>query len=156
MPRIRQRSTKETISARRMTLFEAAHEFAVSRTTLRRRIQAAQLPLGDGELYTIAQIHQALVGAKEAEQIRKLAAEADILELERAEKRGDLVPMAEAEAMVRDAHMPVRQRLLALPAEEAARCNPTDPHVARESLDRWVNDMLPVIRFGIAKATKEP
>ena len=140
-------------TARSITAAEAADEFAIPKATLRRKLLSAGVPVGDGELYTVAQIHAALMGSLDAERIRETRARADLLELERAEKQRDLVPMAEAEAATTSALLPIRQRLMALPSEASTRCNPSDPQLAREALDRWLADSLPMIRDGI-KASK--
>lgn len=138
-------------TARALTLAEAADEFGKPRTTLRRKLIAAGISVADGETYTVAQIHAALMGSLEAERIREVRARADLLELERLEKQRDLVPMAEVDAKLVATHLPIRQRLMALPAEAAARCNPADPQLAREALDRWVADSLPLLRAEIKK-----
>lgn len=75
-------------------------------------------------------------------------------ELELAEKRRDLVPMAEVDAKLVATFLPIRQRLMALPAEAAARCNPSDPQLAREALDRWVTDSLPLLRSSTQEAMR--
>lgn len=147
---LREKGTAGT--ARSITLAAAAYEFAIPRATLRRKLNAAGIPIGDGELYTVAQIHSALMGSLESERIRETRARADLLELERSEKQRDLVPMGEVDTILVSTHLPIRQRLMALPSEAAARCNPTDPQIAREALDRWVTDSLPMLRAGIAKA----
>ena len=141
-------------TARPITMLEAADEFAIPRATLRRKLLSAGVPIGDGEVYTVAQIHAALMGSLDAERIRETRARADLLELERAEKQRDLVPMAEAEAATTSSLLPIRQRLIALPSEASTRCNPTDPQLAREALERWLADSLPMIRAGMVKAEK--
>jgi rRNA maturation endonuclease Nob1 len=134
-----------------MTLHEAAEAFGKPRRTLERRLRDAGLKIGDGETYTVCEVHDALMGSLEAERIRETRARADLLEMERREKERDLVPLAEVDEMIRNTHLPVRQRLMALPSEMCSRCNPTDPQLAREALDRWVTDSLPKLRESIEK-----
>ena len=149
------RRTKKAVAGTiAMTLEQAAAEFAIPRPTLRRRVIRAGLKVGDGVTYTISEIHSVLMGSLEAERIREVRARADLLEIERAEKQRDLVPMAEAEAATTSAMLPIRQRLMALPSEASTRCNPTDPQLAREALDRWLADSLPMIRYGMDAAKK--
>ena len=149
-PTRKRRTAAAVAGSIQMTLEQAAAEFAIPRPTLRRRIMHAGLKVGDGVTYTVAEIHGVLMGSLEAERIRETRARADLLELERLEKQRDLVPMAEVDAKLVATFLPIRQRLMALPAEAAARCNPSDPQLAREALDRWVTDSLPLIRGAVA------
>jgi len=54
--------------------------------------------------------------------------------------------LAEVQTIMRDCLLPVRQRLMALPSEVCNRANPTDPQLARDALQRWVDDAMPIIR----------
>ena len=89
---------------------------------------------------------EALKNAKAEQELRIKKARAENAELDLAERRGDLISTAEMLDAIRECALPIRQRLDALPAEMAARCNPTDPQLAREALDRWVADSLPLFR----------
>lgn len=89
------------------------------------------------------------------EQTREASARADLLELERAEKRRELVPLAEVQTMISDALLPVRQRFLAAPAELCNRANPTDPQFAREAIQHWVDESLRLIRDELPKPTPQ-
>lgn len=80
------------------------------------------------------------------EQIRATRAKADRQEREEKQAAGLLVPFEDVRRMYGAALMPIRQRLLALPAECATRANPTDPQFARDALQRWVDESLPLIR----------
>ncbi len=85
----------------KLTAEKAASEFQVDRRTLRRRLEAAKLPTGRGEEYTIAQIHNALSGhdadvlAKiDVERLRLLTAQSERIEIEVAASNQELVPTA--------------------------------------------------------------
>ena len=56
---------------------------------------------------------------KEAEQVRKLKAEADRVEIEVAKARGELVPVSEFEKAVAADHDEMRAALLSLPSRFA-------------------------------------
>ena len=111
-----------------------------------RKLVRGELEVGDGITYTVAEVHRALVGSLEAERIRQISADADLKELERLEKLKVLVPRAEISELIRSVLLPIRQRLLALPGEMAAKVNPADPLLAQRELDRWAGASLPMIR----------
>jgi hypothetical protein len=136
-----------------LSLRDAAKTFGYPTMTLARKLQAKGIDTSKG--LTVLQVHTALMGSLDAERIRETSARADLLELERQEKQRDLVPLAEVQQLISDAFLPVRQRLMALPAEQCARCNPSDPQLARESLDRWLTDSLPLIRSALPKPKKK-
>ena len=73
------------------------------------------------------------------------------LERENAERSGELVKMEEVTKLYTEALLPIRQRFLALPGECATRCNPSDAQFAREALQRWVDESLPLIREQLPK-----
>ena len=135
----------------KLTLEQATAAFAVPLETLRRCLRGLGCETGRGVLYTIHTIYRALAGELDAEKTRETRARADLLEMERKEKQGELVSMSEVERLYTEALLPVRQRFLALPAEAATRCNPTDPQCAREALQQWVDDALPMIRERLPK-----
>jgi phage terminase Nu1 subunit (DNA packaging protein) len=132
-----------------LSLRQLAEAFGYATMTLQRKLRAAGVDTAKGA--TIQQVHEILMGSLEAERIRETRARADLLEMERREKERDLVPLAEVDEMIRNTHLPVRQRLMALPSEMCSRCNPSDPQLAREALDRWVTDSLPKLRAAIEK-----
>lgn len=87
----------------------------------------------------------------EANRARLTKAEADIRELERQERLGALVSRDMVAKFIAEAFLSVRQRLLAMPSEACARANPTDPQLAREALQRWVDESLPILRKELPK-----
>lgn len=82
---------------------------------------------------------------------RKIEEEVLLLELERRQKEADLVPMDAALEVITRTLLPVRQRLMALPSEMSARCNPTDPVHSEKALDDWLQRSLAVIQSAIGK-----
>lgn len=56
---------------------------------------------------------------KDAEQVRKLKAEADRVEIEVAKLRGDLVPVADFEKAIADEHDEMRAAWVSLPSKAA-------------------------------------
>jgi phage terminase Nu1 subunit (DNA packaging protein) len=95
-----------------------------------------------GRTYSTRQIFTALAGDLQFERMREARARADLLELEKREREGQLVSIEQCEAMIRDANLPVRQLILALPSTFAARCNPNDPELALEQLEIARNSLL--------------
>ena len=80
------------------------------------------------------------------EKVRETRARADLFEIEKRVKERELVPLDEAHAIITKALAPARQRFIALPAEMAARTNPTDPAFSRKALEQWRDEALKTCR----------
>lgn len=139
----------------KMTCNEAAKEFGMSPAALKRHLVQAGQDTERGKKFTIREILRAVQGDLKAEKTRETRERANLLELERMEKEGELMPVEEAQKLIRNAFVPVRQRLLALPSEAATRANPSDPVLSRTVLQQWVDDSLVLIRESIPEAKKE-
>lgn len=82
---------------------------------------------------------------------KKMALENDALEMDLADRHGDTIRMEDAKQLIRNSLMPVRQRLVALPAEMAHRCNPSDPGFARKALEGWRTEAMEFCRVETMK-----
>lgn len=133
------------------TIREASLELEVSRDTITAGLRRQDITVKRGARYSTREIFAAVAGDYRSERTRQARARADLLELEKRVKAGDLVPMAAAEATLTRALLPVRQRLLALPSELSARTNPTDPVHAEQMLDAWVQRSLVMIQAEIER-----
>jgi hypothetical protein len=101
---------------------------------------------GDGSNYAELRAEQI------RQQTRESQARADILEMERQEKRGITVTLEEVQAMYAQVLLPVRQAFLSMPSECASKCNPTDPAHAQAALQAWVDGRaFPMIREQLPK-----
>lgn len=138
------------------TINKAAIEWGIDRRTLATRLAELGLDTDKGTTFHTREISRAVVGDLDAEKIKLTKADAALREIEVAEKRAQLVDLAEVQVMVRDALLPVSQRLRALPGEVAHRCNPTDPQFARAALQVWVDTSLPLIRSQLPQPAPEP
>jgi hypothetical protein len=128
------------------TISSAAAEWGVEYNSLAKWLSKMGLEVKRGEKFTTRQIDRAIHGDPlDAERIREVRARADLLEMERLEKKRVLVSLAEVQKMIRDAHIPVRQRFIALPSEMANRCNPTDPKLARDALQQWSDSAMAMV-----------
>ena len=121
---------------------KAASEFGVSVETIKRGLRHAGIEIRKGTTYTTRQIYSAITGDLKLERTRSERAKANLLELEEMEQRCQLIKMSEAEAMVRERLLPVREAWLSMPLVLAARCNPGDPELARAALTDWVEDKM--------------
>jgi phage terminase Nu1 subunit (DNA packaging protein) len=74
----------------RLTLDQAAAEFAIDRRTLARRLSENQIAPGEGG-YSILQCHRACFGDIDEEKLRLTKEQADKLGLENQMRRGELV-----------------------------------------------------------------
>jgi hypothetical protein len=80
------------------------------------------------------------------EKVRETRARADLFEIEKRVKEKELVPLDEAKSVLTATLSHVRSRFVALPAEMAARTNPTDPAFARKALEQWRDEALKICR----------
>ena len=139
------------------SITRGAEEFGVARPTLR----TALMSMGDEKLtgkYSTQEIHQALSGAgdKEKAQARESAARAAMLECKLLEKQRALVPMSDAITVINRHLRPAREAFLAAPDVLAARCNPSDPALAREAIEAWCANQLRICREVTAPTDPEP
>jgi hypothetical protein len=81
-----------------------------------------------------------------AQQTRRDKAQADLLELQRRQREGELVTMNEARGVIRQYLGPMRDILVAAPMALAARVNPSDPELARMQLETWSEDNMRKLR----------
>lgn len=130
---------------------KACIEFGVHRETLQKGLLARGIQYGRGTKFTTLEIVSALYSDLDHERTLETREKRIALERENAEKAGELVSMEEVTRLYTEAMLPWRQRLLALPGECAARCNPSDAQFAREALQRWVDESLPLIREQLPK-----
>jgi len=133
------------------TVNSASREWGIARETLVKRLEALSIPVKPGAKFHTRQITQAIVGDLNHERMLETIERRKLLEKENAEKDGTLVEMEAVQRLITDAMLPVRQRFMALPNEAASRCNPSDPTFARDALQRWVDDSLPLIREKLPK-----
>jgi hypothetical protein len=92
---------------------------------------------------------QQLARLEQESRAREAKARADEAERRNAQQEGSVFNAETVRQVMRDALVPIRQRLMALPSEACHNCNPTDPQFAREALQTWVDNTLPMIRDGI-------
>lgn len=134
----------------------AAQEFGVSPDTITRKLREAGHQVGGHQRWTVRQLFTALSAAgdiKEA-RFRRESAEAALAELDLAERRRDLVPVAEVVDFIARLLQPFRARMLAAPAVLGTAANPTDPVHGHKAVERWVDGILPLLREDILEAWK--
>jgi hypothetical protein len=130
----------------RWSLRQAATEWGTNIDTLTRGLRVLGVEVRPKRTYTTRQIFTAIAGDLQHERTREARARADLLELEKRIKQGELFEEEQAIAMVRAAFQPFRQSIIALPAAYAARCNPGDPQLAREQLEIARDGLLRLLR----------
>jgi hypothetical protein len=126
-----------------------AAELGMDYKTLRKRLIQSGVEIRQAHKFTIGQIFRAWTGDKEAAQAREANARAELLENKLRLEREQIFTGDQFDKMFNELVMPLRARLLAMPAECAVLCNPTDPQFARLALDSWVRDNLPRIRNAV-------
>jgi phage terminase Nu1 subunit (DNA packaging protein) len=138
------------------SVHKAAVEFGVSRETIIRGLRRLDVEVGRRTTFTTKQIVSSIYGDADFERTRLLRADADIREMERLEKENDLVKLSEVEKMLVDyVAIPVRNLLISAPTTLDQRVNPADPELAREALQRWVDDSLKLLREKLPTQSKK-
>ena len=89
------------------------------------------------------------------EKTREAKAKADILEIERAERLGEVVKMEVAKAAIADALSPIAAALRDLPDRFAERLLPSDPGHARRILLEIQTDLVARVNEGLGLKTKK-
>ena len=97
---------------------------------------------------TLAAVVRGWCGDLRAERLKKVCAEARILEVEAARVEGESVPLSEVERIYAERLMPLREAIVAGPGMLAARCNPADPPHAHGVIGEWVDNLLRIGREG--------
>lgn len=134
------------------TIHKASLEWGIDRKTLAKRLSDAGFDVNEkGAEFHTQEITRAVVGSLEAERTRLTAADADIREMERQQKRGELIPFETYAEFCRVSHAPNRQRWISLPGAMAQRCNPTDPQFAQDALQQFADESLAMIDSQLAK-----
>ena len=127
----------------KLTIPKAARAFGIDPATLKKRLEAAGFELEAGKAWPVADLAAAIHGGTlEREKIRLTRAEAELKEKELQIQRGDLITSEQAKAIIVEVLGPVRAALTSWPAGLAARCNPSDPELAREVLAGAVKQLL--------------
>lgn len=86
---------------------------------------------------------------------RKEIAEAKIAEAEARALDESWIEMDEVREWLTARLLPVRQRIISLPADACAICNPADPELARVALQEWSDETLKFGREEKAKASEK-
>lgn len=79
-------------------------------------------------------------------RMRKMEAEIRLLEIEEKERLRQLVPVEDAQQIIRLALLPFRDALVGMPDALAARCNPADPEHARIALEEWRTRVMRLVQ----------
>lgn len=132
----------------KLTLLQASEEFGVSREQIRRGLSVNGVDAK--EAYTIREIHLAIAGDVKVATARDKMASAIARERENRVADGELIPVSTHLEWQHKTLLPMRQRLIALPAEMAHRCNPSDPKFARDALTVWRDEALAIWRKEIS------
>lgn len=133
----------------KLTIYKASSEFGVDRKSLARWLSEAGHDVEKRKEFTLREIHKAIAGDLRTERTREARERANLLELDRKEKSRELFPWNELEPWMDKRFTAIRQRILAMPAQLGAKCNPTDPAFAQAQCDQWVKEFLPLLRNDI-------
>ena len=128
------------------TCEEWSKEFGINPRSLALALRRMDLEIGKGVKLRAKDVATAVFGDYRSEKARLTRAQADIKEQQARLQSREMVRLDEADAMIRSALQPVRELLLSAPSTLAARCNPTDPTIARAAVTAWVDEGLRVCR----------
>ena len=127
----------------KLTIPKAARAFGLDPETLKKRMEVAGHEIERGTEWDLKTLADAIHGGTlEREKIRLTRAEAELKEKELQVQRGDLITSEQAKAIIVETLGPMRAALTSWPAGLAARCNPSDPELAREVLAGAVKQLL--------------
>lgn len=126
-----------------------AVEFGRDRRTVAAAV-AGLTPIGRegrADLYRLTDVLPALVGGGRPTDLddakaRKLAAEAELAELELAKARGEVVAIGDAAKLIAEEYTAVRSKLLALPTKLAPLLNTDNTEATRALLARGIHEAL--------------
>lgn len=124
------------------SLIAAADEFGVARETIRRGLRRNDVEVKSGKKYTTQQVFKAISGDLKFERTRRERAEADRAEVEAAKSKQEVIHQSDVATFIRNTFAPVREDLISMPSQLAARCNPADPQKAREALTEWSDEFI--------------
>ena len=140
----------------------AASEFGVNRERLSawlRRDGHEIINTGRGKsgtTFPTKDIVAAIYGDEEKAKIRDLQASANLKEQKHARLSGELVEWSEVERRVANLLGPIRNVITSARATLPAKCNPGDPHLAREAVEQWEESALALCHeAAIQAATQE-
>jgi len=126
-----------------ISVTKAATELGMDAEGLKRKFAEAGIEYKKRQHVTWRQVFIALQGGDAKEhKARFEAAKADYMYMEMLEREGFLIPKNVIHELWTAALVPIRERLLALPAAYASRCNPADPDHASAVLEQWVADTM--------------
>ena len=121
---------------------KAAQEWSVERRTLSRALEGIGESVGKGATFHTQTICAALFGDLDREKLRIARADAEAKERENKVASGQLVAVDDAKKIITRRLAPIRSRLLSMASRLAARCNPTDPELARSEIDSDCRETL--------------
>lgn len=101
------RSRKQ--SAIRWKIEAAAAEFPINPRTLSSRLKRLGIEAGSDHCWSTAQICEAVFGGIENEKLRKITAEADVVEIRRDELRGSMIPVERVGKVIDNTVIAIRQ-----------------------------------------------
>lgn len=134
------------LSPMKWTLYQAARELDIHRETLGKALAAIGETVKKGARFHTRVIFRAAKGDLDFEKTLETRERRQLLALERGEKEKRLVDIEAAARLISDSFFPVRQWMMSLPSSAASRCNPSDPQLARDALQRIVDEALPMLR----------
>jgi hypothetical protein len=126
----------------RLSLRQAEHYFHTTRDTIRRNADLQQIKPDSNGRYSVFDIHRILSGDLRFERTRRERAEADRAEVAAARDRGEVIHVDQVQAFIRNTFQPVREDVVALPGLLAAKCNPENPELARQTLTEWTDQFI--------------
>ncbi len=128
------------------TIHKAASEWLIDSKTLTKRLRAIGHDPKPRQTFSTSEISAAVCGDLTAERIRAERARADLMEQKRKENDRELVRLDDVQEMLQQMMAPIRSRLNAMPTELANRVNPTDPQLAKDAAQRWVDEAVKTVR----------
>lgn len=99
--------------------------------------------------------NRAPVSDLQSVRLRKMEAQARMIELELARREGRLLDVDVVKKLIHRLLPPIAQRIRQLPGEMARACNPIDPTMAHQALESWVDNVLKLLQVDLDAAIRE-
>jgi hypothetical protein len=126
----------------KLPLTRMATEFDVDKKTLEKGLERAGIKVEKGKCYTISECKRALRSEYDEAKLANMQATARERTVKAAKSEGGVIPSEACALFITKTFAPIREALVAMPGQLAAKVNPADPIHAQSVLNLWRDESL--------------